>query len=320
MFITLGKIKSIFLIGIAIFTVGSPLATAGNSQNKDSIKLVRYGLFGEEKPGIVDAENNIRDISALVDDITPLTIASGRLNNINLVNIDKFPLVPKGQRLGTPVNGVGKIIAVGFNYIDHIKETGQKVPKEPIVFMKSTTSIIGPNDDIMIPKNATMVDWEVELAIVIGKTARYVEEVDAAEYILGYTIGNDVSERAWQIYREGQFVKGKSADTFAPIGPYISLRDNIETSDLHIWLDVNGKRQQDSNTKNLIFSPEYLVSYLSSFMTLEPGDIVLTGTPGGIGGFQKPPRFLKPGDVVRLGISGLGEQQQMIVPFTPESK
>jgi len=318
MLFTIDRVKSVLKAGIALLLIGSSFAIAEESQDETSVKFVRYGLLGEEKPGIIDAQNHIRDISALIEDITPATISSGRLNDIASMEITKFPLVSKDQRLGVPVNGVGKIVAVGFNYMDHIKETGQEVPKEPIVFMKSTTSLSGPNDDVMIPKNAEMVDWEVELAIVIAKTARYVEEADAAEYILGYTIGNDVSERAFQMYRGGQFVKGKSADTFAPIGPYIASRDNVDANNLHVWLDVNGERQQDSNTKHLIFNPEYLVSYLSSFMTLEPGDIVLTGTPGGIGGFQDPPKFLNPGDVVKLGIFGLGTQKQTVVPYTPQ--
>ena len=316
--LTKGKIKSALLVGAAFLIMEGSLVFAQTSKHESSVRFVRYGLAGQEKPGVIDAKNNIRDISAFIEDITPATIASGRLNDIAAMKIAEFPLVPKGKRLGVPVKGVGKIVAVGFNYMDHIKETGQEVPKEPVVFMKSTTSLSGPNDDIMIPKNAKMVDWEVELAIVIAKTARYVEETDASEYILGYTIGNDVSERAFQMYRGGQFVKGKSADTFAPIGPYIALRDNVDANNLQVWLDVNGERQQDSNTKHLIFKPEYLVSYLSSFMTLEPGDIVLTGTPSGIGGFQNPPKFLKPGDVVELGISGLGMQQQTVVPYAPQ--
>ncbi|MEH6550007.1 MAG: fumarylacetoacetate hydrolase family protein [Pseudomonadales bacterium] len=279
------------------------------------MKLLRFGPVGQEKPGLLDGDNAIRDLSDYIDDVTPENLSAESLAKIASLDWSLLPVVDNTPRLGSPVNGVGKIIAVGLNYMDHIKETGQEVPKEPIVFMKATTALSGPNDDVITPRDSTMLDWEVELGIVIGKTARYVTEQEASNFIAGYTIGNDVTDRDFQIYRGGQWTKGKSADTFAPMGPYLVVDSSLDVGNLDVWLELNGEVQQRSNTKHLIFDPAYLVSYLSAFMTLEPGDIILTGTPGGIGAFQTPPRFLKPGDQVRLGITGLGEQSQKIVPF-----
>ena len=305
---------------MALFTVS---LTMGNVQAKDSasgsvghsLKIVRYGPAGEEKPGLLDSNNKIRDLSAHIADVTPAELSEEALATIGSLKWADLPEVKGDPRLGMPVDGVGKIIAVGFNYLDHIKETGQEVPKEPVIFMKATTSLSGPNDDVIRPRNSEMLDWEVELAIVIGKKAQYVEKENAAQYIAGYSIGNDVTDRGFQIYREGQFVKGKSADTFAPIGPYLLVDKSFDASNQDVWLEVNGEIQQQSNTEHLLFDPEFLVSYVSEFMTLEPGDIILTGTPGGIGGMQKPPRFLKDGDRMRLGISGLGEQSQTVTPY-----
>jgi len=303
-----------------VYTTLSPAVFAGDGAGTrgegGSVKLLRYGDAGSEKPGLLDSDGKIRDLSGHIEDITASALDEASLAAIRALDPHSLPLVEGEPRLGVPLTGIGKILAVGFNYLDHIKETGQEIPKEPVVFMKSTTALSGPNDDVVIPRGATMVDWEVELTIVVGKTARYVPLEEAADYILGYTIGNDVSERAHQMYRGGQFVKGKSADTFAPLGPYLVLGDDVDPSNLQVWLKVNGETQQSSNTKHLLFNPAHLVSYLSEFMTLEPGDVIMTGTPGGIGGFQDPPKFLKAGDVMQLGISGLGEQRQTVVPYT----
>ncbi len=286
-----------------------------NAQAESTLKLLRYGEIGQEKPGLLDADNNIRDLSGQIEDISAAMLDPASLLALKSLDWQDLPLVDGKPRLGVPIVGTGKIVAVGFNYLDHVEETGQEIPEEPVIFMKATTALSGPNDDVIEPKGATMLDWEVELAIVIGTTAQYVEEEAALDFVAGFTIGNDVSERAYQIYRGGQYVKGKSADTFAPIGPYLLVDDDFDANSLDIWLDVNGENQQRSNTEHLIFDPAFLVSYISGFMTLEPGDIILTGTPGGIGGMQTPPVFLKPGDVMRLGISGLGEQSQTVVPY-----
>jgi len=283
--------------------------------NENTLKLLRYGEIGNEKPGLLDANDDIRDLSGHIDDISPETLDGASLAKIRSLDWRGLPVVEGNPRLGIPIVGTGKIVAVGFNYLDHVEETGQEVPKEPVIFMKATTALSGPNDDVIEPKGASMLDWEVELAIVIGTKAQYVEKEDALNYVAGFTIGNDVTERAFQVYRGGQYVKGKSADTFAPIGPYLLVDDDFDASNLDIWLEVNGENQQRSNTEHLIFDPAFLVSYISGFMTLEPGDIILTGTPGGIGGTQDPPVFLKPGDVMRLGISELGEQSQTVILY-----
>jgi 2,4-diketo-3-deoxy-L-fuconate hydrolase len=285
------------------------------SDKESTLKLLRYGEVGHEKPGLLDANDEIRDLSGHIDDITAETLDSASLAQIRSLDWQDLPVVEGEPRLGVPVNGIGKIVAVGFNYLDHVEETGQEIPKEPVIFMKSTTALSGPNDDVIEPRGASMLDWEVELAIVIGRKAQYVKNEDALDYIAGFTIGNDVSERSYQVYRGGQYVKGKSADTFAPLGPYLLVDEEYDANNLDVWLEVNGENQQKSNTKYLIFDPAFLVSYISEFMTLEPGDVILTGTPGGIGGTQSPPVFLKPGDVMRLGITGLGEQSQTVAPY-----
>jgi 2-keto-4-pentenoate hydratase/2-oxohepta-3-ene-1,7-dioic acid hydratase in catechol pathway len=276
--------------------------------------LLRYGPAGAEKPGLLDAEGSIRDLSAHVPDIHGAALAPATLEELAALDTAGLPAVAGNVRLGPPVAGVGKLLCIGLNYRDHAEETGAPVPEEPILFMKSTTSIIGPNDDVVLPRGSLKGDWEVELGVVIGARARYVDEADALEHVAGYCVFNDVSERHFQLEGTGQWVKGKSADTFAPFGPYLVTRDQVpDPQDLHLWLEVDGKRYQDGSTRTMIFSVAHLVSYVSRYMTLEPGDIIPTGTPPGVGLGLKPPVFLKPGNVMRVGIDGLGEQQQRVV-------
>jgi 2-keto-4-pentenoate hydratase/2-oxohepta-3-ene-1,7-dioic acid hydratase in catechol pathway len=279
------------------------------------MKLVRYGRAGQEKPGLIDADGKLRDLSRVIKDIDPTTI--GNLAALKKVNVAKLKPVPGRPRLGPPIARSGKFIAVGLNYSDHAAETGAAIPTEPIIFTKATSSICGPTDAVIQPKGSTELDWEVELCFVIGRTARYVAEKDALRYVAGYTVCNDVSERAFQIKRGGQWTKGKSADTFGPIGPWLVTPDEVKNpQDLHLWLDVNGTRMQDGTTATMIFGVAHCLSYISQFMTLLPGDLVTTGTPPGVGLGKKPtPIFLKPGDVMRLGIDGLGEQQQKVVAY-----
>ena len=276
------------------------------------MKFVRYGEAGSERPGLIDADGGIRDLSAHVDDI-----AGDLLRDPSAVaGIDPgtLPLVDGNPRLGACVAGVGKLICIGLNYSDHAAETGAAVPPEPIIFMKATSTICGPNDEIVIPRGSKKTDWEVELGVVIGKDAKYVGEADAMNHVAGYCVTNDVSERAFQIERHGQWTKGKSCDTFGPLGPWLVTRDEIaDPQNLKMWLDVNGTRRQDGSTKTMIYGVAFLVSYLSQFMTLKAGDVISTGTPPGVGMGMNPPTYLKPGDVVRLGIEGLGEQQQTFV-------
>lgn len=278
------------------------------------MKLLRYGPAGAEKPGLLDANGTIRDLSAHVADIDAAALAPDKLAQLAALDTSSLPAVSGNPRFGPPVTGVGKLLCIGLNYRDHAKETGAPIPAEPILFMKATTSIIGPNDDVMLPKGSLKGDWEVELGVVIGTRARYVEESRAMDYVAGYCVFNDVSERSYQLEGTGQWVKGKSADTFAPFGPYMVTRDEVpDPQDLHLWTEVDGKRYQDGSTRTMIFSVAHLVSYVSRYMTLEPGDIIPTGTPPGVGMGRKPPVFLKPGNVLRLGIDGLGEQQQKVV-------
>ena len=281
------------------------------------MKLVRFGNPGQEKPGIVDAGGAIRDLSGHVKDIDGATISPAGLDALRKIDVNGLPKAPAGVRIGPCVGNVRNFIAIGLNFKDHAAETGSPIPKEPIIFNKLANCIVGPNDDTIIPKNSKKLDWECEIAFVIGTRARYVEEKDALKHIAGYCICNDVSERHFQIERSGQWVKGKTAETFGPLGPWLVTTDEIrDPQNLKMWLDVNGKRQQDGTTANMIFGIMHLLHYCSQFMVLEPGDVVTTGTPAGVALGQKPTQnFLKAGDIVRLGIEGLGEQQQKIVPF-----
>jgi ureidoglycolate lyase len=280
------------------------------------MKLLRVGAKGAEKPAILAQDGTIRDLSAVVGDIAGATLLDEGLEAIRAVDLSSLPQLDANERIGPCVGNVGKFICIGLNYADHAAETGAKIPEEPIIFMKATSAIIGPNDDVIIPKNAIKPDWEVELAVVIGKEARYVEEADALEHVAGYCVCNDVSERHFQTERGGTWDKGKGADTFGPIGPWLVTRDEVpDVQNLRMWLDVNGERVQDGSTKTMIFGVAQLVSYISHFMILEPGDLITTGTPPGVGLGFKPPRFLKDGDTVALGIEGLGEQRQSFVAF-----
>ena len=280
------------------------------------MKLVRYGQPGREKPGIVDANGRIRDLSGLVPDIAGDVLGAKSLAKLAKVKVDKLPPVRGNPRLGSCVGGTRNFIAIGLNYADHAAEAGLPIPKEPIIFNKAPSSIGGPNDDVMVPKNSTKLDWEVELGIVIGERARYLSKADALDCVAGYCVSNDVSEREFQIERGGQWTKGKGCETFGPLGPWLVTRDEIpEPQKLDMWLTVNGETMQKGSTKTMIFGVKHIVWYVSQFMVLEPGDVIITGTPPGVGLGMKPPKFLAPGDVVRLGISGLGEQQQTIVKF-----
>ena len=281
------------------------------------MKLVRYGTPGREKPGMLDAEGRIRDLSKIVPDIAGEALSPKSLNKLRKLKPEKLPLVRGMPRLGPCVGQVGNFIAIGLNYSDHAAEQGLQPPKEPIIFNKAPSCICGPNDDTLIPKGATKLDYECELAIVIGSRARYLAKNEAMDAVAGYCLANDVSERAFQIERGGQWTKGKSAETFGPLGPWLVTKDEIpEPQRLDVWLTVNGEMRQKSNTSYLIFGIAHLVWYCSQFFVLEPGDVIATGTPGGVALFIKPePKFLKAGDVVTLGIQGLGEQRQRIVKF-----
>ncbi len=280
------------------------------------MKLVRFGESGQEKPGILDRNGVIRDLSAHVVDIDGAALAPDSLERLAGLNLSGLNPVTESPRLGPPVAKVGKLVCIGLNYRLHAEEAGLKIPAEPILFMKATTAIVGPNDDLMLPRDSVKTDWEVELAVVIGRVARYVDESDAFDYVAGYCIANDVSERAFQIEGTGQWVKGKSADTFCPLGPFLATRDELEDPQkLGLWLEVDGRRYQNGSTDDMIFGVRHLISYVSRFMTLMPGDLILTGTPSGVGFGLKPPVFLKPGNRVRLGIEGLGEQLQNVIAF-----
>ncbi|MDR6775352.1 fumarylacetoacetate hydrolase family protein [Azospirillum sp. BE72] len=278
------------------------------------MKLLRYGPPGQEKPGMLDAEGRIRDLSAHLDDIAGAALLPDGLDRLRAIDPATLPLVEGNPRLGPCVGRVGKMVCIGLNFSDHAAETGMAVPPEPIIFMKATSAIVGPNDPIELPRGSEKTDWEVELAFVIGKTAKYVSEDEAMDHVAGYCIVNDVSERAFQIEKQGQWTKGKSCDSFGPTGPWLVTRDEVEDpQNLKMWLEVNGHRYQDGSSATMVYGVRYLVSYLSRFMSLQPGDIISTGTPPGVGMGQKPQVFLKTGDVVELGIEGLGTQRQMVV-------
>ncbi|MGE5201777.1 MAG: fumarylacetoacetate hydrolase family protein [Acidobacteriota bacterium] len=278
------------------------------------MKLLRYGPPGQEKPGILDRDGRIRDLSGVVSDIGPETLAPSVLDKLRKLDPATLPLVTGTPRLGPCVARVPKLVCVGLNYRLHAQEAGQPIPKEPVLFMKATSSISGPNDDVVLPRNSKKGDWEVELGIVIGSKAQYVSEADALNYVAGYCLVNDVSEREFQLERGGNWSKGKSADTFCPMGPYVVTTDEVpDPQGLDLFCEVSGQRMQSSNTRDMIFTVRQVVSYASQFMTLLPGDVMPTGTPSGVGLGMKPPRFLKSGDTMRLGISGLGEQRQRVV-------
>ena len=280
------------------------------------MKLLRFGPAGHEKPGLLDRGGRIRDLSGVVRDIDGETLAPASLDRLRRTDPASLPLVPGTPRIGPCVGRVPKFIAIGLNYRQHAAETGAAIPKEPIIFMKATSSICGPNDDVVIPKGSQKTDWEVELGIVIGSLARYVAQADARRHIAGYCVVNDVSEREFQIERGGQWTKGKSADTFGPIGPWVVTAGEVpDPGKLALWTEVNGKRVQNSNTADLIFGIDEIVSYVSHFMTLMPGDVIATGTPSGVGLGMKPPQFLKPEDRMRLSVEGLGEQNQRVVAY-----
>jgi 2-keto-4-pentenoate hydratase/2-oxohepta-3-ene-1,7-dioic acid hydratase in catechol pathway len=275
------------------------------------MKLLRYGETGSEKPGLLDADGTIRDLSGHVADIGGNVLEPASLASLAKLDPKTLPAVAGNPRIGPCVANVGKFICIGLNYSDHAAETGSAVPSEPIVFMKANSAIVGPNDDVLIPRGSEKTDWEVELAIVIGKSTKYVSEADALDYVAGYCVAHDVSERAFQVERKGQWTKGKSCDTFGPIGPWLVTKDEVANpQDVGMWLKVNGETMQDGTTRTMVYGVAYLVSYLSQFMSLHPGDVIATGTPPGVGMGKKPPRYLKPGDVVELSVEGLGTQKQ----------
>ena len=277
------------------------------------MKLMRVGQAGNEKPALLDADGKIRDLSGHVADIAGEAITPAGLAKMAAIDPKSLPELMPG-RIGACVAGTGKFICIGLNYSDHAAETGATVPPEPIVFMKATSAIVGPNDDVIIPRGSEKTDWEVELGVVIGKTAKYVTEAEALDYVAGYCVSNDVSERAFQTERSGQWTKGKSCDTFGPIGPWLVTKDEIpQPQNLGMWLTVNGQKMQNGSSKTMVYGVAFLVSYLSQFMSLHPGDVISTGTPPGVGMGLKPPRYLKAGDVVELGIEGLGTQKQTFV-------
>jgi 2-keto-4-pentenoate hydratase/2-oxohepta-3-ene-1,7-dioic acid hydratase in catechol pathway len=280
------------------------------------MKIVRYGAKGAELPGIIDSDGKLRSLAGLVNEVSEQFLSDKGLSELRCMNPSKLALVPGKPRFGCPVANVSKFVAIGLNYTDHAKETNSPIPKEPIIFMKALNCLQGPNDDVMLPRGSVKTDWEVELGIVIGKKTRYVTQDDALDHVVGYVLVNDVSEREFQAERGPQWDKGKGCDTFGPVGPYLVTRDEVpDPQTLELWLDVNGKRMQTGNTKTMIFPVKEIVSYVSEFMTLFAGDIITTGTPPGVGSGMKPQVFLKAGDVMTLGISGLGEQRQKIVPF-----
>jgi len=280
------------------------------------MKILRYRDGNSIKPGILDNDKNIRDASSLLSDWDDTTVTVENLDNIISKDLTNLPIVEKVDSFAPCLSkkSIGKFICIGLNYSDHAAESGMEVPPEPVMFMKATSAIIGPNDDVIIPKNSSKSDWEVELGVIIGKEAKYINEDQSQNYIAGYCVVNDLSERAFQLERSGQWVKGKSCDTFGPIGPYIVTKDEVsDPQNLKMWLDVNGKRVQDGSTATMVYGVNFLVSYLSQFMSLQPGDIISTGTPPGVGAGMKPQVFLKPGDVMELGIEGLGEQKQKTI-------
>lgn len=278
------------------------------------MKLVRYGNKGTEKPGVLDENGQVRDISSLTAEIDGAFLASGGMQKIAALDLTTLPLVSEPGRFAEPVKGVGKFICVGLNYADHAKESGAEVPSEPVLFAKATSAIMGPNDNVVLPRNSTKSDWEVELGVIIGKEAKYVSEADALDYVAGLCVVNDLSEREFQLEKQGQWMKGKGCDTFGPFGPYLVTLDEVgDFNNLHMWLELNGKRMQDGNTQTMVYKIPFLVHYISQFMSLQPGDIISTGTPPGVGLGMTPPLYLKAGDTMKLGIQGLGEQFQTVV-------
>jgi 2-keto-4-pentenoate hydratase/2-oxohepta-3-ene-1,7-dioic acid hydratase in catechol pathway len=279
------------------------------------VKLIRYGASGGERPGLIDDQGVRRDLSSHVPDIGPEQLAVASLDRLRLIDPATLPIVDASLRLGPPVSGSSKFVAIGLNYRDHAAEAGLALPTEPIIFQKTTSSIVGPDDDVLLPRGSLKSDWEVELGIVIGTRAKYVDEADALAHVAGYCVMNDVSERSYQMERGGTWDKGKGCDTFGPIGPWLVTADEVgDPSGLRLWLDLNGERLQNGNTSNLVFGVAEIISYVSRFMTLLPGDLIATGTPAGVGmGLKPQPRFLKPGDVMTLGVEGLGQQRQTVV-------
>ncbi len=277
------------------------------------MKLMRVGNVGQEKPAILDENGVIRDLSAHITDLDGDSFTNGDAEKIASLDLSTLPAIDSNTRIGQPIARVGKFICVGLNYADHAAESGMDVPSEPVLFMKATSSIVGPNDTVLMPPQSTKSDWEVELGVVIGKEAKYVSEEDAEDYIAGYCVINDLSEREFQIEKEGQWCKGKGCDTFGPIGPYLVTPDEVpDSNELDLWLEVNGERLQDGNTRTMVYKVPFLISYISQFMSLQPGDIISTGTPPGVGFGFNPPKYLKEGDTMRLGITGLGEQLQNV--------
>tara|TARA_B100001173_G_scaffold25329_1_gene19969 strand:+ start:646 stop:1488 length:843 start_codon:yes stop_codon:yes gene_type:complete len=278
------------------------------------MKLLRVGNKENEKPAVLDKENKIRDLSSIIEDFNPSTLNDLLIEKINNLNLSELPEISNKERIGSCVSKPGKFIAIGLNYSDHAAETGSKVPTEPIIFMKATSSICGPNDNIEIVSGSKKLDWEVELGVIIGKEAKHISEKNSQDYILGYCLVNDVSEREWQIEKMGQWVKGKSHDTYGPVGPYLVTKDEIkDVNNLNMSLDLNGKRMQTGNTSTMVFNVDFIVSYVSKFMSLQTGDIITTGTPPGVGMGMKPPQFLKAGDELKLTIDHLGEQNSKLL-------
>ena len=279
------------------------------------MKLLRFGNPGLEKPGALDAQGNIRDLSSVVDDISGPALSAESIHRLRQVDLNALPVVSDSPRIGPCVGKVGKFLCIGLNYSDHAAESGMAVPAEPVLFTKATSAISGPNDNVIIPRGSLKTDWEVELGVIIGKEARYINKEDALAHVAGYCVVNDLSERAFQLEGTGQWVKGKGCDTFGPIGPWLVTADEVpDPQNLNMWLEVDGHRYQNGSTSTMVFGVAHLVSYLSHFMSLQPGDVISTGTPPGVGMGQKPPVYLRPGSVMTLGIDGLGQQRQLTVP------
>ncbi len=297
---------------MARLTVSFLLIAVASFASAD-VTLVRFGPVGDERPGLIDAQGQLRDLSSHVAEITPDTLSQASLDEIAAIPLADLPLVQGEPRLGVPLTGIGKIVAIGFNYVNHAAEMEVQLPTEPLTFMKATSALTGPFDSVIQPRNGHKLDYEAELVVVIGRRAQYISEDEVFDYIAGFTVGHDVSERAFQRERGGQFTKGKSADTFAPVGPYLTSKDQVkDVQNLSIWSEVNGEMRQQGSTADMVFGVKEIVSHLSQFMTLHPGDVIFTGTPAGVGDGMVPPQYLKPGDVVRIGIEGLGEQRQTI--------
>lgn len=285
------------------------------------MKLLRWGAKGEEKPGLIDKDGAARDLSGVIADITPDLLSREGLQRLAGIDAAGLPKVPHAARLGVPLRGISKIVCVGLNYADHAAETGAPIPKEPILFLKALSALTGPNDEVMVPRGSVKTDWEVELGVVIGSRASYVGEQEALDHVAGYCVINDVSEREYQTERGGQWDKGKGCDTFGPFGPYLVTLDEAgDLNNLSLWLEVNGQRMQAGNTRDMIFDPAFLVHYVSQFMSLQPGDIISTGTPAGVGMGRSPPVFLREGDQIRLGIDGLGEQRQRVRRYAADQR